>query len=304
MATARGARTKPRSKPKPSIKETAKEPVKPKPTKPSLLSRSHLASITQDPRSSRPLVAKDVIRLFDSTFHIVQYVNQAGAYIVPLAGVNREIQGSTITFNAGGRTISAHSVVERVNPIAMGGHSPEYARYVKIVAAIDRGDSGIGGGGPGMVDGGPVAGVGFDTFDSADIPDPGSEAEARVAAGGRTVSAESLIASSRGEDSSMAKKMKSKSAGKNGAAKREKTPKKVRDCVCGCGGETTGYFMPGHDARFHGWIKKLADGRIQRNGKDAKSGEQVVGTSVLNKLNLSAKGDGFKAATPDYYKQD
>ena len=34
----------------------------------------------------------------------------------------------------------------------------------------------------------------------------------------------------------------------------------VNSCWCGCGGETKGRFVPGHDARFHGLAKRVARG--------------------------------------------
>jgi hypothetical protein len=32
-------------------------------------------------------------------------------------------------------------------------------------------------------------------------------------------------------------------------------------CWCGCGGQTKGRFVPGHDARFHSLAKKVARGQ-------------------------------------------
>lgn len=32
------------------------------------------------------------------------------------------------------------------------------------------------------------------------------------------------------------------------------------DCQCGCGGKTSKYFVPGHDARFKGWLLKIERG--------------------------------------------
>jgi hypothetical protein len=33
-------------------------------------------------------------------------------------------------------------------------------------------------------------------------------------------------------------------------------------CICGCGAMVNKNFAPGHDARFHGWMKKISDGRM------------------------------------------
>lgn len=47
------------------------------------------------------------------------------------------------------------------------------------------------------------------------------------------------------------------------ATKTEKTPKAKVACWCGCGGQTGGRFVPGHDARFHGLAKKVARGQTE-----------------------------------------
>jgi hypothetical protein len=49
-------------------------------------------------------------------------------------------------------------------------------------------------------------------------------------------------------------------AAKASANKKERPPKTVRSCACGCGEETLGYFAPGHDARFKGWLRKIEKG--------------------------------------------
>lgn len=51
-----------------------------------------------------------------------------------------------------------------------------------------------------------------------------------------------------------------KTAGKGAIAKATTTVKK---CACGCGDETTGFFVPGHDARFKGWLLKIERGQAQ-----------------------------------------
>jgi len=47
------------------------------------------------------------------------------------------------------------------------------------------------------------------------------------------------------------------------AEKSKKATKPTRPCYCGCGGETQSRFVPGHDARFHGWARKIAKGDLQ-----------------------------------------
>ncbi len=222
-----------------------------------------------------PLAQGDVFRDMDGDFHLVQYVNSSGAYAVPLSAITRSIGGKEIGFTAGGRTLSVYSVVHVVPPLAMGGNSPEYKRYVTMVQRSGK---------AGTLPSDKFKGVTYERFDETALPD------------GHIGDGDEETVSSEG-DSDMAKTKK-----KAAKAKRVKPTKTVRACACGCGGETTGYFNPGHDAKLHGWVKKLADGRIQKNGKDAKSGEQIVPASVLNKLKLVAKGDGFKATAEHFYK--
>lgn len=229
-------------------------------------------------RGRTELQEGDVYRDVDGNFHYIGYVNSSGAYSLSLSSVNREIKGVTIAFSAGGRTISRRATVELVHPLTMGGNSPEYKRYVTM--ANKSGKVGVVG---------EEKGIAFDTFDETELANADTAELDEV-----TVSAEEGM-------KSMAKSKTAK-AKKAAGPKRDKAPKTVRQCVCGCGEETTGHFAPGHDARYHGWIKKLADGRIQRNGKEVKSGEQIIGAALLNKMGLVAKGDGFKANTPDFYR--
>jgi uncharacterized membrane protein len=64
-------------------------------------------------------------------------------------------------------------------------------------------------------------------------------------------------------------KAKAKAKGK---PMSEETKKKLReaakrskdnDCKCGCGNKTGGTFSVGHDARYYGWLKKVAGGTME-----------------------------------------
>lgn len=149
-----------------------------------------------------------------------------------------------------------------------------------------------------------MKGVGFGEFDSAELEvDPVlAVAEEDSAAEGHTVRAESVFAPKSRKDKSVAKK--AAKANGNGAVKREKVAKTVRNCVCGCGGQTTGNFVPGHDARFHGWLKKLADGRIDVKGKDVKTKEAIIPGSVIKALELVPTKEGARAKNPHFYQSE
>jgi hypothetical protein len=226
----------------------------------------------------RPLKAGDVFRRIDGSHWYVEYVNSSGAYVVPLSSVVREINGRSINFQPGGTTISANAVVQILHPLELGGHSQEYANYVKLVSKHE---------GEGMAKRARNAkGTALGEFE--DRPLTEIEAEANTVA----------ATTETDKETGMAKKAKSNGAVKAkraAGAKREKTPKTVRKCVCGCGGETTGYFQPGHDARFHGWIKKLASGKM---------GPSELPASVRKGLDLVETKEGFRAKAPHYYKQE
>lgn len=64
------------------------------------------------------------------------------------------------------------------------------------------------------------------------------------------------------------------------------TPKKALSaCLCGCGDQVTGRFRMGHDARYHGWLRKLAGGMsVQDINKVAKVAVSQTVLAALAKL--------------------
>lgn len=72
--------------------------------------------------------------------------------------------------------------------------------------------------------------------------------------------------------------------GKIKAPKKERAPKLLNLCGDGCGARVQRNFAMGHDARFHGWLKRLADGRMKPN---------EVPAGVAKILSLKKKGEGF-----------
>lgn len=65
---------------------------------------------------------------------------------------------------------------------------------------------------------------------------------------------------------------------------REKKEKVVRPCKCGCGGQTTAHFVPGHDARFKGWLLKIEKGE--------KKPTEVLPESVFKSYKWVKRGPG------------
>ena len=71
---------------------------------------------------------------------------------------------------------------------------------------------------------------------------------------------------------------------RSGPAKQRtpKAPKELHECLCGCGEMVGGRFRMGHDARYHGWLNKLASG-MSVEDVNKKSGT-AVNRDVLNAL--------------------
>ena len=76
--------------------------------------------------------------------------------------------------------------------------------------------------------------------------------------------------------------------GKAAKAPRVKKEKTVKPCRCGCGGQTTAFFVPGHDARFKGWLTKVEKGEkkvselpeaVQKAYKWVKRGKGAIPTT-------------------------
>ena len=78
----------------------------------------------------------------------------------------------------------------------------------------------------------------------------------------------------------------SRGAARLGGTKKEKVPKTVRKCFCGCGEETMSYFVPGHDARFNGWLRQIEKGKATAEKLLTKAQRDALGP-------WKKRGDGF-----------
>lgn len=67
-------------------------------------------------------------------------------------------------------------------------------------------------------------------------------------------------------------------------APKVKTPVTLNMCGCGCGAAVKSKFQMGHDARFHGWLKRLKDGRMKPTD---------LPPAVAKLLLLKKDGEGF-----------
>lgn len=67
-----------------------------------------------------------------------------------------------------------------------------------------------------------------------------------------------------------------------------KPPQTVRSCACGCGDETSSYFVPGHDARFKSFMVKVERGTMAVD---------ELPKAVQKAYEFKAKGKGFVSTT-------
>lgn len=92
-----------------------------------------------------------------------------------------------------------------------------------------------------------------------------------------------------------AKAAETKTAEKAAKPAREKKVREKKECQCGCGGETFGFFVPGHDAKFKGNLLSIERGDAKR--------EELLEPDVIAKYKwvksgLKGKaGEGFRPTT-------
>lgn len=113
--------------------------------------------------------------------------------------------------------------------------------------------------------------------------------------GGRQMANAAKIPASGTAKGAPAKKAPAKLVDTKGATKKAAAPAKkaakvngeevLNDCICGCGGKTGKFFVPGHDARFKGWLSKIAKG-------EAKPSDLMPATLAKALGPWTTKGDG------------
>lgn len=67
-------------------------------------------------------------------------------------------------------------------------------------------------------------------------------------------------------------------------------------CWCGCGGSTKSRFVPGHDARYHGWAKKVLRGELKLDETLAKLPHQASRDHFVAYMELQRPLEVAKAA--------
>jgi len=89
-------------------------------------------------------------------------------------------------------------------------------------------------------------------------------ARAKAAAGAGAPAAGVALGTATEDEAPMPKATQTGKVKKQAVASGPKTstPKMLNLCGCGCGAGVKSRFLPGHDAKLHGWIKKLAAGAM------------------------------------------
>jgi hypothetical protein len=95
-------------------------------------------------------------------------------------------------------------------------------------------------------------------------------------------------------DKSRAQRVRELAAAKAGttkakAAKSKGPAERDKECKCGCGEATSKYFVPGHDARFKGWMLKIERGTAKR--------EELLAAEVIAQYKWVKRGEGMVTTT-------
>lgn len=84
--------------------------------------------------------------------------------------------------------------------------------------------------------------------------------------------------------------------------KSARKPKTMKDCACGCGGQTGSRFLPGHDSRLRGWAIRLERGIVTKEAFPGTPGELKAALGYLASHNSKpapkTAGRAGKRVTP------
>jgi hypothetical protein len=184
----------------------------------------------------------------------VESVTESRAYCLPIRAV-KAAEGETDVSPVGGVNISPRAYVERITEQDLLKPKPEKEKEETVHMAS-----------------------------TAAIPMSGKSSRSR------DKERKASLSSRRAAAIPSSSKRKLAGAAARSAA-RPKMQKTVRDCACGCGEETMSYFAPGHDGRWHGWMKKIAAG--------ADPADIIPNKKVRDSYTFKKKGAGM-VPTLDY----
>lgn len=195
----------------------------------------------------RPLEAGMEVRFPSGDVFQVVSTGPGGALISESAGREVTIKGRTFTSHSRGLQVSLYSEVS----------------YRKSRAGIDR--------------------EALDMMESRE--NEGNETEQGDNEMSSKISA-NPVRSAKGK-SKAAKAAKTKTPARKATASK-RAPKanvELQPCICGCGTQVARYFAPGHDARFKGWLIKIAKG--------TERAKDLMPSSLIKALGpWKAKGEG------------
>jgi hypothetical protein len=263
----------------------------------------------------------DVVDVFSSGNCVVDYVNSSGAFVVPLTPVIRTVRGhdrktgapTVVQFKQqkDGFTISARAGVKLVGKVE-GYTSRDDRRHATMgtregalkAAATRAKNRAAAKGGAEPVD--TAAAATQEQTDSAAT----SQVEAPSTGDTDATAAEVMAASEpdlinvapepgsdlgvdapEGEDN-VAKKTKTNRKTGQARARQPKAEKVLKACACGCGEQTGGYFVQGHDARFKGWMLKIERGEAKKS--------ELLKPSVIRAYDWVGTRGGGERATTNY----
>lgn len=102
-----------------------------------------------------------------------------------------------------------------------------------------------------------------DTFNDSDVPEEETDIMA-TATDTKKAEAQKRIDELKAKKAAQASKVAAPPTAKEAKAPREKKVKEPKECQCGCGGTTNGYFVPGHDAKFKSEMLKVERGEAKK----------------------------------------
>jgi hypothetical protein len=277
------------------------------------------------------LESGDVVDIPGEGRCIIDYVNSTGARAIPLTPVIRTVnahdaktgEARTVTFKQSrdGFTISAHSIVKLVGRVdgytsrADRRHGTMGTREGALKAAatrarlraeskanaeaatdrlVNRIEAAPAGPGPSK------AAIAEAVAEETATPSGPHPDQAADASDGDLVNVAPEPGVDLGNSDQQETDMRTngKANGKarsrkasNGAA-RKATPKELKPCACGCGEQTGGYFVQGHDARFKGWMLKIERGEAKKS--------ELLPAAIIRKYEWTATRGGGERTTTNY----
>lgn len=235
-----------------------------------------------------PKLKQGTIVKMEDRLWLVGMVNECRARLDPLTGVAVAMPQSGRTFTSYGNSINvaATALLDVVPADSLDTAAAQRAERVRAIneATNNRASTSVNG------NGSTRNNAQQEGDDMADETNGGGKvAAAPVKATKATKAAKSRAAKLAKRPKNGAIPLGTKKAKGGDKPKREKAVKEERACGCGCGGRTTAWFLPGHDARFKGLMLKVERGE--------KTPDEVFTKAIVSAYKWVKNGDGLRATT-------